>query len=113
MSTSQLKFGSGQDQPSALSFKGRDGSMSRLQTLPVELALYILRYLPIQSLRTVQLLSRYWYNLFVTNTFTIYHNAAIYHRFVSSPSISLSDATKTRGSRYLKDAKDWRTFCEC
>ncbi|KAI0653989.1 hypothetical protein C8Q70DRAFT_548859 [Cubamyces menziesii] len=80
-------------------------------TLPPELVLRILSYLPLQSLGNVRLVSRSWNEFCVTNQCTIYHEAAVLHKFVSCIEMPLTEARETYAKGSLKDASDWYEYC--
>ena len=81
-------------------------------TLPPELVLRTLSYLPLQSLGNVRLVSRSWNEFCVTNQCTIYHEAAVLHKFVSCIEMPLTEARETYAKGSLKDASDWYEYCE-
>ena len=91
------------------------GQASRMQptleTLPAELILRILSYLPVQSLRTLRLASRSWNTFFVEHESTIYHHAAVIHRFIDSVHQLLPDAKAAHPLKFLQDVPDWYHYC--
>ncbi|CDO77035.1 hypothetical protein BN946_scf184403.g10 [Trametes cinnabarina] len=86
--------------------------MPSFDSLPIELVLRILSYLPVQSLRSVRLTARRWNQFFVANESTIYHHAAFLHDFVDSLGILLPEARQSRYLKFLKDVPDWYTYCK-
>ncbi|KAI0759997.1 hypothetical protein BD413DRAFT_487088 [Trametes elegans] len=85
--------------------------MTTLNTLPTELVLRILAYLPLQSLRNVRLLSRRWNEFVNVNESTVYHHAALLHNFVDSLETLLSEAKEARCLKFLQDVPDWYQYC--
>jgi len=67
-----------------------------LSILPTELSLSVLSYLPLRWLCALPTLSRQWLNFFSENQSTIFHNAAIHHRYIQ-PGDSPTD---------------WKDFCK-
>ncbi|KAI0753064.1 hypothetical protein C8Q80DRAFT_1267504 [Daedaleopsis nitida] len=85
--------------------------LSTLENLPTELVLRILAYLPLQSLRALRLASRTWNTFFVDNESSIYHHAALLHRFIDSIHTLLPQAKDAHPLKFLQDAPDWLTYC--
>ncbi|KAI0665664.1 hypothetical protein C8Q78DRAFT_985901 [Trametes maxima] len=85
--------------------------MAPVDTLPTELILRILSYLPLQSLRSVRLLDRRWNEFFGANESTIYHHAALLHNFVDSLDTLLPEARQARCLNFLQDVPDWYQYC--
>ncbi|KAH9856033.1 hypothetical protein C2E23DRAFT_563426 [Lenzites betulinus] len=82
-----------------------------MDTLPTELILRVLSFLPLQSLRNVRLLARRWNAFVVENEFTIYHHAALLHNFVDSIDTLLPEAREARSLQFLHDVPDWYQYC--
>ncbi|RPD52756.1 hypothetical protein L226DRAFT_548676 [Lentinus tigrinus ALCF2SS1-7] len=82
-----------------------------LETLPAELVLRILAYLPVQSLRALRLASRSWDTFFVEHESTIYHHAALIHRFIDSVHQLLPEAKAAHPLKFLQDVPDWYHYC--
>ncbi|KAH9889519.1 hypothetical protein C8Q73DRAFT_793717 [Cubamyces lactineus] len=80
--------------------------------LPTELILRVLSYLPLQSLGSARLVSRSWNEFFVANECTIYHEAAVFHTFVDSVDVPLTEAREAYAKGSLKDASDWYEYCQ-
>ncbi|OAX35084.1 hypothetical protein K503DRAFT_773853 [Rhizopogon vinicolor AM-OR11-026] len=77
-----------------------------LHLLPTEIAIEIASYLPLQSLHQASLVSKKWHGLIADNEQTIYHNAAILHRFL--PHVDL----EAEPSSQISDRKrDWKQLC--
>lgn len=88
------------------------GMASALENLPPELVLRILSYLPVQALRALRLTSRGWNIFFLKNESTIYHHAALLHRFIDSIHTLLSEAKEAHPLAFLQDVPDWYEYCE-
>lgn len=86
--------------------------LSTLEDLPAELVLKILAHLPLQSLRALRLASRTWNAFFVDNECSIYHHAALLHRFIDSIHTLLPQAKEAHPLKFLQDAPDWLTYCK-
>ncbi|KAH9941924.1 hypothetical protein B0H21DRAFT_543104 [Amylocystis lapponica] len=86
--------------------------MSRLDLLPPELVLHVLAYLPFQSLYSLHLVSRYWQTFVIANESSIYHHAALLHRFVSSVEQPLPEAVATHVGQYMKEVDSWKAYCQ-
>lgn len=80
-----------------------------LRLLPIEIALHIVSYLPLQSLYQVSLVSTEWHSLIADNEQTIYRNAAILHRFAHDDDAADLEA----GSSSQIHNRDWTQFCLC
>ncbi|CAL1711315.1 unnamed protein product [Somion occarium] len=85
--------------------------MPDLNSLPPELLLNILQYLPVQCLNGMMKLSREWRTFFTANEAAIYRNAALVHHFVPSIDISLEDAKCLYAGHLLENVGNWRSFC--
>lgn len=84
---------------------------SSLEKLPAELILRILAYLPVQSLRALRLTSRPWNTFFVEHESSIYHHAALLHRFIDSVHQLLPEAKVAHPLKFLQDVPDWYQYC--
>jgi len=83
-----------------------------LYALPAEAILEILSYLPVQTLRAFQLVSRDWESFIRTNESFVYKKAAFIHRFLpSSNFISVSELQSVYPIRSLSRVHDWKSFC--
>ncbi|TFK85124.1 hypothetical protein K466DRAFT_601435 [Polyporus arcularius HHB13444] len=82
-----------------------------LETLPAELVLRILAFLPVQSLRALRLTSRSWNTFFVEHQSTIYHYASLLHRFIDSVNQLLPEAKAAHPLPFLQDVPDWYQYC--
>ena len=86
---------------------------SMLDKLPPENVLEILSYLPVQSLRELQLISRDWRSFISTNESIVYKKAALLHGYLLSPnSTSVSDLRSVDSRRSLETVHGWRDLCE-
>jgi hypothetical protein len=84
-----------------------------LTTLPTELSLYILRDLSLSDLANLQTVSRDVHSFLKIHEDAVYHNAAVYHRFV--PATSTPDQrvelAPHRVRRRLGNAS-WKYLCK-
>lgn len=73
-----------------------------LHMLPMEVAWEVMSYLPLQLLHRVALVSRTWKTLIAMNESSIYHKAAILHRF-----------TDTKTAPHDADIRgmNWKSYC--
>ncbi|TFK47359.1 hypothetical protein OE88DRAFT_795133 [Heliocybe sulcata] len=87
-----------------------------LQSLPPELVLETLSYLPAQSLKSLQLTCKAWLEFIRANEGLIYHKAALLHHFAlpssSSTDAELSSAKAAFAQRYVQDVDNWKDFCK-
>lgn len=79
--------------------------------LPAELGLEILSFLPLSSLSSIQRVSHHWRELFNKNENVIYHNAAVYHRYIRSSGVPIEEARAMHSERALGSVLDWKGFC--
>ncbi|KAI0918988.1 hypothetical protein AcV5_002021 [Taiwanofungus camphoratus] len=86
--------------------------MSGLETLPTELILQILQYLPFQSIYSLRLVSSYWRKFVTANDSSIYHQAALLHNYVASIDTLLSDAKAAIVGLPMDNVDDWRAYCQ-
>lgn len=86
-------------------------TMPALETLPAELVLRIVAYLPLQALRNLRLVSRSWHDFFAEHESTIYHHAALLHNFIDSIHTLLPEAKAAHPLKFLQDVPDWREYC--
>ncbi|TBU39518.1 hypothetical protein BD309DRAFT_969511 [Dichomitus squalens] len=90
----------------------RSLSMPSLDSLPAELLLRIVAFLPVQTLRSLRLASRGWDAFCREHESTIYHHAALLHNFVDSINTVLSDAKSAHQRlKFLQDAPNWYHYC--
>ncbi|KZT69683.1 hypothetical protein DAEQUDRAFT_737917 [Daedalea quercina L-15889] len=86
-----------------------------IDCLPAELLLKIARYLSVQTLRSLKISSRYLNNVISepSNEWTVYHNAALYHEYALSDSMTISEAKLSNGRYPVQDPKcvDWKEYC--
>ncbi|KAF9523802.1 hypothetical protein CPB83DRAFT_821046 [Crepidotus variabilis] len=85
-----------------------------LETLPLEITLHIISYLPIFSINQIRLLSRTWLLFLEEHENVIYQKAASLHGMVSGHSTSFAapEWKKRFSSRSLAGATNWKTFCQ-
>ncbi|KAG1742642.1 uncharacterized protein EDB91DRAFT_1127241 [Suillus paluster] len=79
-----------------------------LHELPTEIALYIASYLPLQSLRSVLLVSSKWHSLIADNVQAVYRNAAILHCFILPADLQAESFDQKSNSKN----RDWTKFCQ-
>jgi hypothetical protein len=83
-----------------------------LSILPVEIALQVLSYLPLQTLRILQLVSRRWRTFIQHNESAVYRHAALLHGFLPSSSVtSISELPTVFPVRSVAGVGDWKNFC--
>jgi hypothetical protein len=81
--------------------------------LPVEVILETLSYLPVQTLRELQLVSRNWTAFIAANETSIYKKAALLHGYLPSPDItSPSDLWTIYSERSLIGVEGWKDLCK-
>ncbi|KAI0375899.1 hypothetical protein BV20DRAFT_23587 [Pilatotrama ljubarskyi] len=85
-------------------------SPSTLLALPADISLHVLAYLSLNDLYHLRLVCKRINGFFEAHEETIYHQAAIYHRFVK-PQTSLEDAAQAAGEEWLSGARDWKELC--
>ncbi|GBE84157.1 hypothetical protein SCP_0601350 [Sparassis crispa] len=83
-----------------------------LSLFPTDISLYILSFLSLHDLRSLLLVSRETHHLVADNESTVYHQAAVFHKFVSIRS-SLEDALQVESRRcgWLEGAQSWKELC--
>ena len=86
-------------------------SLVMLHTLPVELSLAVLSYLPLQTLCALPSLSRKWSDFFSQNQSTIFRNAAVLHGYTHPETYLLEDALSRHKGSPWEGATDWKDFC--
>ncbi|KAJ7242600.1 hypothetical protein B0H12DRAFT_1236729 [Mycena haematopus] len=78
--------------------------------LPVELVVEILKFAPLSTIANVFAVSREWNSFCNVNQSILYHNAAVFHGFISSSNV-YSDLVTTLSRRSLAGVRDWKSFC--
>lgn len=80
---------------------------------PTDILLYILSFAPVHDLHTLQLVSRQIHNFICDHEDSVYHQAAILHKF-APPEVSLEDVKRTEGreSTWLDEVRTWKELCE-
>ncbi|EMD32433.1 hypothetical protein CERSUDRAFT_126831 [Gelatoporia subvermispora B] len=83
-----------------------------LLTIPPDITLYVLSFLPIPDLRSFSLIARQAHRCVVTHEDSIYHRAAILHKFTESQT-SLEQAVQDEQIRsgWLVGVRGWKDFC--
>lgn len=81
-----------------------------LNQLPLELKLKILSHLNVHDLRNVQLVSRSWRSIFVTNEPSIYRHAAYVHALTPDPDISLDEAKDISPPCSMHGVNSWKSL---
>ena len=79
--------------------------------LPAEIQLKVLSYCHIQTILSVQATSKAWKTFIDENENSIYHSAAIVHRFIQ-PDETLDEVQLTHPGRWLDDVEGWKDLCE-
>ena len=89
--------------------------MPSLDTLPAELLLRILAFLPVQALRTLRLASRSWNAFFREHESTIYHHAAPISHETTYPTCQPAPAESNARYMYTTTLapKFWPKLCSC
>ncbi|KDQ52879.1 hypothetical protein JAAARDRAFT_61656 [Jaapia argillacea MUCL 33604] len=82
-----------------------------LKSLPAELTLHLLSYLPLGDISTITLLSRAWLAFLNANQDTVYRQAAIYHRFVSPDVVSLETVRDSENGSWMDGLNSWKDLC--
>ena len=80
-----------------------------LLSLPSDISLHIFASLSLHDLLQLRLVSREVDSYLTAHEDSIYHQAAIYHRFVRTRT-SLEDAVRD-GGRWLAGVRDWKELC--
>ncbi|OCH92412.1 hypothetical protein OBBRIDRAFT_751376 [Obba rivulosa] len=83
-----------------------------LLTIPPDITLYILSFLSIPDLRCFSLISRDAHRFVTENEHSIYHKAAVLHKFVESET-ALEQALQVEQIRsgWLAGVRGWKDFC--
>ncbi|KAH9918089.1 uncharacterized protein B0H18DRAFT_1032556 [Fomitopsis serialis] len=83
-----------------------------LLQFPVDVFLYILSFVPVNDLYSLQLVSRQVNHLIGDNEESVYHQAAVLHRF-APPEVPLEKVKRfeARNSAWLDDARSWKELC--
>ncbi|KAI0924085.1 hypothetical protein AcW1_006847 [Taiwanofungus camphoratus] len=83
-----------------------------LLLFPTDITLCILSFLPLHDLSSLHLLSSQVHHLINDNEATVYHQAAVFHKFVS-PRLSLKAAKLSESHRggWLDDIWTWKELC--
>jgi len=90
-----------------------------MEQLPPELLLYILSYLPIRNIHTVQAVSTSFNTLIKENVNQVYRSAASLHQLAGGqalpqgdPISALKHITRHYFSTWMDGVEDWKSFCE-
>lgn len=86
-----------------------------LSTLPPELLLKCLSYLPLKDILAVSVLLTSFQTLITENENQVFWAAAIVHGFVaeaSTPSLDDAKGFDKGPGRWLHDVHTWKAFCE-
>ena len=85
-----------------------------LLQFPTDILLYILSFAPVHDLCSLQLVSRQVYHFICDHEDSVYHQAAILHKF-APPEVSLDEVKRTeaRESTWLDDVRTWKELCAC
>ncbi|THU97133.1 hypothetical protein K435DRAFT_663256 [Dendrothele bispora CBS 962.96] len=80
-----------------------------INTLPVELALAIIAYLPISSIHAIQLTCKQLNDFVLANELQLYHAAAIQMGYIPSLSFSTHDISSLD---FAYGINDWKSLCQ-
>ncbi|KAG6852750.1 hypothetical protein C0991_009370 [Blastosporella zonata] len=80
-------------------------------SLPPELTLAILSYLPLSSLSDALLVCRRWEEFLKLHENPIYHRAALLHGYISSGGTSIENAGKQYSQRSVGSVTNWKDLC--
>ncbi|KZT71172.1 hypothetical protein DAEQUDRAFT_140769 [Daedalea quercina L-15889] len=83
-----------------------------LLQFPTDIFLCILSFIPVHDLLSLQLVSRQAHSLIHSHEESIYHQAAVLHRF-APPEVSLEKVKQleVRNSAWLDDVRGWKELC--
>ncbi|KAF9237080.1 hypothetical protein BU15DRAFT_12876, partial [Melanogaster broomeanus] len=79
-----------------------------LHLLPAEIAVDIISSLPLPSLYSSTLVSRYWNALITINEVTVYRNAALLHRFVAEDELQADSSSWNPKFTHI----NWKSYCQ-
>lgn len=86
-----------------------------LNSLPPEVALHILSYLPVSSLANLHSVSRAWNDFLLHYESTAYRQAAFLHGIIHDDAASLDSLVLKRkyAQRMLRNVDSWKALCKC
>jgi len=81
-------------------------------SFPPDVSLYILSFVSLHDIHSLSLVAREARALIINNEPTVYHQAAIVHRFVPA-GISLEKAKRAESQKggWLDDVQSWKELC--
>ena len=84
-----------------------------LLQFPTDILLYILSFSAVHGLYSLQLVSRQIHHFICDHEDSIYHQAAVFHKF-APPEVSLEKVIRTeaRDSTWLDDVRTWKELCK-
>jgi hypothetical protein len=84
-----------------------------LDSLPPEVALQILSYLPVSSLANLHSVSRAWNNFFLYHETAVYRQAAYLHGIIQDDAASLDSPLLMQkySQRVLRNVDSWKDLC--
>ena len=82
-----------------------------LNIIATELVIFILSYLPVNSLSRLQLVCKSWSDFFTLHESTIYRNAACLHTYIPCPTTMLNELSTLYSQKALEDVKTWKDLC--
>ena len=86
--------------------------MSPLETVPVELLLQIIRYLPLQSLHRFARTSKFFKRIIAENEVLVYRQAAVLHGYVDNVANVDPPNAQTKNPTYpFAHATSWKQYC--
>lgn len=90
-----------------------ESSTVMLLQFPTDIFLYIISFAPVHDLCSLQLVSRQLFHLICDHEDSIYHQAAVLHKF-APPEVSLENVkcTEARRCTWVADVQTWKELCE-
>ncbi|KAF8256986.1 hypothetical protein EI94DRAFT_1671647 [Lactarius quietus] len=82
-----------------------------LHVLPAEVTLDVLAHLPIPALLSLRLLSCQWRDFFATHLSSIFHGAALHHKYIPPGTLLLEDALSANTGPPLAGSTNWEDLC--
>src|ERR1700724_4477321 len=79
--------------------------------LPTNIVLEILTYLPLNTIASLALVSRWLHSLINSNENPIYHRASFLHGYIPSYTTSLQKAHSMYSRRSIGPISNWKNFC--
>ncbi|KAG8910903.1 hypothetical protein FRC01_006059 [Tulasnella sp. 417] len=89
-----------------------------IDTLPPEILIRILYYLPLQDIASFNLASKFCHDVVSTNETTVYQAAAMLHDFIGSPgpqshsTLLMDSVHQPDATGWLENVTSWKEFCK-